>query len=616
MAIIDESPRFCFDVISAICFSDSDRFNFRGNFSMENLRTFSALLLFLFAGFLLSSCEQSKDQLDGTATQIAAAISAAQTAEVPKPTNTSTFTPKPTETPTPSPTMTQTPNPLPSPTDTPSPTSTPTETPTRAPAPIPDLTNVMLNLADLPAGFEGAPLVETDDLLGEYGIGTRFTLSEREEGNEVITVITSLLSDPIDQAEFDKSDYQAKAILQFLEGVAEDLGDLSPTAEGIPELDEFGDSSFALTALFRPDAAPFVRVDNLIFRRNDVGVHITVIYRDGEDPAITIGNIAQIMVERVRDTAARPLVRHASERLLFPELHEEIILETIVLSPDGRRLAYIAIVDEKSIMVVDGLEGKSYDAISGAPIFSPNSQRVAYLAVAGTEQMVVVDGIEGSPYEGIGRHAVCTLEGDDQVCSEILFSPDSQHVAFVALDNGAVFTVVDDLPAETYFSIVGLTYRPDGAKLAFVAGGFGDRVVVGSEEQPEYENILASSIVFSPDGQRLAYVAEEADQQFVIVDGIEGERYDQVETTSIVFSPDSRRLAYLAVKERGPFAVIDGAAGETYDRIMPGSLQFSLDSGRVAYAAVEGNEEFVVVDGERGKRYDLIGFDLLIFQRQ
>ena len=602
MAIADDPLSLCVGASSL-----------KGDFRMENIRTFRAQFLLLLAGILLSSCGQSQEQLNATATQIAAPISATQTAELPKPTNMSRPTPKPTEMPSPSPTMTQTPIPIPSPTNTPSPTSTPTETPSPAPTPVPDLTDVMLTVADLPAGFEATPLVETESLLGEYGIGTRFTLSEITEGNELITVRTSLLTDPNEQAEFDTTDYQAKTILQFLEGIAEELGDLSPTVEGIAELGEFGDSSFALSALFRPDAAPLVRVDNLIFRRNAVGVLITIIHLEGQDPAMTIGDIAHVMDERITVPAARQLVRHASERLLFPEVHEAIIQETIIMSQDGRHVAYVAIVGGKNIVVVDGEEGQSYDAISGVPIFSPNSQRLAYLAVAGTEQMVVVDGIEGTPYEGIGRHAVCTLEGDDQVCSEILFSPDSQHVAYVALDNGSVFTVVDEQPGETYFSIVGLTYSPDGEKLAYMAGGFGDRVVVGGDEQPEYENILASSIVFSPDGQRLAYVAEEADQQFVVANGIEGERYDDVDTTSIIFSPDSRQVAYLASKEGKVFAVVDGEAGKAYDRIMPGSLQFSQDSGRVAYGAVAGKHEFVVVDGEEGARYDIIGFDSVMF---
>jgi Tol biopolymer transport system component len=471
----------------------------------------------------------------------------------------------------------------------------------------------MLTVADLPPGFEQTSLVETDSLLGEPGIEAKFSYGEGAEDIELITVRTSMLTDPLDQAEFDTVEYQGTATLMYLEGFAEEIGDLSPIAEGITGLGDFGDSSFGLSLLFRPDNAPLVRVDALMFRKNTVGVFITVFYLDGRDPPMTIGDIANILDERIPAASASQLERRASERMLFPELHESIIQESIVVSPDGRRLAYIAIEGEKSIVVVDGEEGNPYDAISGVPIFSPDSQRLAYLAGEGAEQMVVVDGVEGPPYEGIGPHAVCILEGDDRVCSEILFSPDSQHVAYVALDKGSVFTVIDEQPAESYFSIVGLTYSPDGEKLAFVAGGFGDRVVVGGEEQPEYENILASSLVFSPDGQRLAYVAEEVDQLFVVVDGIEGERYDGVDISSITFSPDSQRFAYFAAGNDGQFAVIDGEAGEAHGAVTHGSLQFSPDSNRVAYAADEGNHEFVVVDGEEGARYDFIGLDSVMF---
>ena len=54
---------------------------------------------------------------------------------------------------------------------------------------------------------------------------------------------------------------------------------------------------------------------------------------------------------------------------------------SLVVSPDGKRVAYGAQKGEKWRVVVDGQEGSEYDRIvEGGLIFSPDSKRVAYLA--------------------------------------------------------------------------------------------------------------------------------------------------------------------------------------------------------------------------------------------
>ena len=50
---------------------------------------------------------------------------------------------------------------------------------------------------------------------------------------------------------------------------------------------------------------------------------------------------------------------------------------SLTVTPDSRRVAYVARRGGKWLVVVDGVEGKEYDAI-GAPLFSPDGQRVAY----------------------------------------------------------------------------------------------------------------------------------------------------------------------------------------------------------------------------------------------
>ena len=73
---------------------------------------------------------------------------------------------------------------------------------------------------------------------------------------------------------------------------------------------------------------------------------------------------------------------------------------------------------------------------------------------------------------------------------------------------------------------------------------------------------------------------------------------------SFKVSPDSKRVAYVVQEDNKGFVVVDGKKGERYDGIMKGTPIFSPDSKRLAYGVGEGNKQFVVVDGEEGKKYD------------
>ena len=87
-------------------------------------------------------------------------------------------------------------------------------------------------------------------------------------------------------------------------------------------------------------------------------------------------------------------------------------------------------------------------------------------------------------------------------------------------------------------------------------------MVVDGQEQKQYDWPHIRSIVFSPDSQRLAYVAFDGDRPFLVVDGQEGQRYESIREGSVVFSPDSQRVAYVVgmPEEDGghPFVVVDG----------------------------------------------------------
>ena len=196
----------------------------------------------------------------------------------------------------------------------------------------------------------------------------------------------------------------------------------------------------------------------------------------------------------------------------------------------------------------------------------------------GAKARLVIDGEEGKQYDEIGFRSFC-------------FSPDSKRTAYVALEGNEHVLVIDGSEVDMASISEGRTRKPR-IKEAFFSAHYenvgGGGVVINKVRI----NFLPVPIVFSPNGQRVAYVADFNGEEAVVVDGEAGRAYPSIYPSSLSFSPDSQRLAY-AVSEVDPgdrpkmmaTVVVDGAEGKYYNQIR-GKPRFSPDSKQVAFIAV------------------------------
>jgi hypothetical protein len=119
-----------------------------------------------------------------------------------------------------------------------------------------------------------------------------------------------------------------------------------------------------------------------------------------------------------------------SEQIYIPIDISVYMPNTLKISPNKKRIAYIAEVNSKKMVVVDGISGQLFDDVFASTLkFSEDSKRFAYIAVIGDEQLVVTDGLEERHYQRIITHPI--------------FSPGGRNVAYIAQSGKKQFVVVN-----------------------------------------------------------------------------------------------------------------------------------------------------------------------------
>ncbi len=283
--------------------------------------------------------------------------------------------------------------------------------------------------------------------------------------------------------------------------------------------------------------------------------------------------------------------------------------------------------------VWDVAKGHRFPAHGASPLYlSPDGHHVAWLEErpGNNELCVSVNGKRGLGYHGI---------------QSILFSPDSQHINYVAIQSSnGDFVVRDEDESGPYPAAPMLYLSPNGKHVAFeVANNQMAFVVEDGKQQPTYEAIYGP-LVFSPDGEHLAYIAkakdpnanltpiqrQQAEQSpnhssgmYIVLDGQQQPVLPAVKFGSAVnhsalhFSPDSKHLAYTDDWSK---VVIDGhmatkagkAQGGSVGNGMDATFQFTPDSKHALWAqnmtttAGKGVVHYLI-DGDEVTGYQFAG---------
>ncbi|HEX7897424.1 MAG TPA: hypothetical protein VF950_06670 [Planctomycetota bacterium] len=246
-------------------------------------------------------------------------------------------------------------------------------------------------------------------------------------------------------------------------------------------------------------------------------------------------------------------------------------------SPDGLRLAYVAVTEEGARVIVDGEKGALHEGARELR-FSPDGLRVAYVASAADGDRVVVDGVAGALFPRVGS---------------LGFSADGRAVVGVIATGGGWTVTVNDQAGPVYDEVGPPVCGRGGERTSYAAkkGGRSLAVVGGQESEPcdlvyrllvgerggwahallqEKTCVLThngrevargtsrpNQMAMSDDGASLAWSESLDGRMRLVVDGKPGEWFDRVE--SPVYAPDGRTLLYVG-RRNGEAWLVAGAA--------------------------------------------------------
>ncbi len=270
---------------------------------------------------------------------------------------------------------------------------------------------------------------------------------------------------------------------------------------------------------------------------------------------------------------------------------------TVELSPDGKRLAYLQLVfDEEgrrrgAMVAVNGKAGKVYDAIHSL-VLSPDGSRMAYAARREEQWRVILDGAEGPALEHPGPNSLA-------------FNRSGAALAYLGNPGGGQSLMLNHKPVQPWPGGT-ITLSPDWQRLASTVYGEGKTQVEidGAKLGRPYRFVTART--FSPSGRRFAFFGQDGEKgpYRAVIDGVEvGPPLDEVKIDDVFrmyFPPDGEAAHWFGKSEGVWRLYIEGEAQPGAWDIIQGrpALAFSPSGKHWAYSAIRGRQVYLVIDGK------------------
>jgi hypothetical protein len=249
-------------------------------------------------------------------------------------------------------------------------------------------------------------------------------------------------------------------------------------------------------------------------------------------------------------------------------------------SSDSARLSYWAGRGDRQYGVVDDQE---YDG-GDLPVFSADGCRLACVlrrehseGTGRKKQVLVVDGVEGKEYDAISYVGAGTLVGAPEDVKRSCYGLAVEGKRFALVDRSLrplAYWPPTAIVGSSVFRIMvyGSPFSPDGKRVAYEAL----RLEVASRYRYAYRSFVVldgiegsvydfvHDLTFSPDSQHIAYWAQRGKKWLLVVDTSEKQEVDEL-PLSLTFSPDSKQLTCRASNGQSyviPIEPVEGNGSE------------------------------------------------------
>ncbi len=235
--------------------------------------------------------------------------------------------------------------------------------------------------------------------------------------------------------------------------------------------------------------------------------------------------------------------------------------DQVVFSPDGKHYAALCRRTQTKLLIVDGKKQTEYQEIQHVK-FTADSSKVVYSAVANNKSFVVVGDQESDAY------------AFQSLASDPLISPMGNRVgALVQGEDYAQILYIDGKTVRPGLKgISQLQFTSDGAHYAYVAldSGNGTCLAIDGVAQPASNFGSTSQAIYakytlSPDSRHVAHFGYPPqptgdDERGLFLDGKYRPINHGLNTTFLTFSPDNKHLVWFqAVPSKNEFRVmVDG----------------------------------------------------------
>jgi len=177
-----------------------------------------------------------------------------------------------------------------------------------------------------------------------------------------------------------------------------------------------------------------------------------------------------------------------------------------------------------------------------------------------------------------------------------VLSSDGEHFAYAAQRGRHRWVMMQDgEPGQEFKDAGAPTFAPDGRRFAYevlmIGSGSRRAVVVDGDVDAGGEG----PVVFSDDGEHIAYRKKDDQGLHLVVDGQVGPGFEEL-GDRVLFRPQTGGVGYVAKSDDKWHPVLDGVAGPSFDEIHDDTLEFTAD-GDLVFVGTEDEGSSVVIDG-------------------